>query len=428
MTPKGKKGWFRNTICWMKEKRIQLKHEEWEAKRRWCRENGEWAASKTRIVDWVGGVRYRVDRVGQNYTVLYVGEEGQFARYVTHNDDERNARKLTGRDAYRIVSKMFTDRTGKTVRQVYGGVEKFEWHELVPPPPQWQNPSGIGVVTDYVYKADVSSCYPYELSKTLPSAKKRDMKTVQGRVAPTEEYPFAFYTKSRHMSIYGEFDTRDAQGWDIPTELAFPMVKTKGVAFYREVEDNEETTVLMKASPYSLAPEMEKLYNGRDEHPEYKIVMNAFIGYLWSSCRPGKTNLSHIVAVVLNRARMRILSIMKEIAEKGGRPLLVAIDSVAWQWDVYKGWTKHKELGAFVLEYRNVQLVMSKTGQYGLYDPTRKQFLSIKHQGVEAKDFEEKKQRIHTPADFYREFTSVICVYDRVTGKTRIIDTEGVII
>lgn len=419
-------------IEWLKQKRVWVGHDEWERKRRECVEKGELAGSKTVRRDWYGGLRYRVDRWwGDNFTALFVGEwredHTEFTVYITHNSEERNTRKLSGKDAYRTVSKMFKERVGKGLKSAFGSVEKNSWHTMVPPPPKWQDPAETGEVVSHVYKADVSSCYPYELSKTLPSAKKKDTKTVQGRVSPTEEYPFAFYTKSGHMSIWQEFDTRDAQSWDVPTEVAFPRVMSKkGIPFYREVDDADEVTVLMKASPYSLADEMRTLYNGRNEHQEYKLVMNAFIGYLWSTRLWKTTNLSHIVAVVLNRARLRMMNVMREITERGGKPLLVAIDSVAWQYDRYQGWTDTKELGAFVREYVDVQLVMAKNGQYGLYDSKAQKFLSIKHQGVEAKDFEEKKQRIHTPADFYKEFTSVIRLYDRITGETKIIDTNGV--
>lgn len=426
-----RRGEMRTRIEWYNRKEVKIQectHQEWEAKREWCRKNGKEARSKTGVVDWMGGVKYRIDRWGKSKTRLCVSENGELTAYVTDDSEERNERKLTGRDAYNTVSRMFQDRTGKRLRQAFGGVEKTEWHRLVPPAPQWQNPTGIGVVTDMVCKADVSSCYPYELSKTLPSAKKRDTKTVKGRVAPTEEYPFAFYTKSGHMSIYGEFDTREAQGWDLPRPLTHPVVKKRGIPFYTEVSDEEEVTVLMKKSEYSLAPEMRTLYEGRNEHQEYKLVMNAFIGYFWREFGREKSNLSHLVVVVHNRARMRILSAMKEVTEKGGVPMLAVVDSLAWQRDVYEGCTTTKELGAFVREYTNVQLVMSKTGQYGLYDADRKKFLLVKHQGVEANDAEEKLKRIHTPADFYREFTSTIQLYDRITGETNTINTKGGII
>ena len=66
---------------------------------------------------------------------------------------------------------------------------------------------------------------------------------------PTEEYPFAFYA-SGHCAEYGVFDTHEWLGSPLFPYL-FRLDQREDYAF-NPLSDEEELTILMKASDYTM--------------------------------------------------------------------------------------------------------------------------------------------------------------------------------
>ena len=209
-----------------------------------------------------------------------------------------------------------------------------------------------------VYKADVSSAYPFELTKSLPTF--HDCKKVEGRVEPTAEYPFAFYINSRHVKIYNELYTRDFKNTKYPYKAIGRIWNPKD-----NVKAEDDITILCKEekqySKYIKQIALD-LYTGRKEHPEYKIWLNAFIGKLQSNSNPFASCVS---AVVIARCANNMIQRCKQLESECNIPVLVNTDSISWinknDSTVY---TTEKAIGNFVLEYENTDMLIKSVKAY----------------------------------------------------------------
>lgn len=380
--------------------RVVINHEEFNRKVDFYRERGTLVTgSKTKLIDWCEELPYAIDYSSRTATIYCRGEDGNFYRFVSFLDVEKNEKQIEkkkgGTFAYNEINKSFRKENGKSLIAAFGRVSK-SYKELVPPPILWQNPEYLGEIVHMIRKADVSSAFPYAGTMTLPDSHAWAKRTCYGRVEPTEEYPFAFYIKSKHMAIYGEFDTHDYKNYYVKDVRPF----------YRDIPDDEEVTVLMKASKYSLKDIMERLYEGRKENADNKIIMNSFFGYLQSArLWKGDLFMAHITAVVITRTNDRMLKCTQEIYERGGMPMLVMTDSVAWRGNVYDKTDKEKKLGAFYLEHENADMVYCRFGQYALYDPINKEFLITKHQGLDENEAAVRMEGVKNLRDFAKKFS-----------------------
>jgi hypothetical protein len=116
---------------------------------------------------------------------------------------------LSGGEAYDILDGMFTGRYGKTIFSAFTGREYKDLYARVKlcVPPQIHYAVPTPEPLSGGYKADVSSCFPAELSRTMPTL--HGSKLVKGHIKPDEQFPFAFYLNSHHLAIYKEFDTHE---------------------------------------------------------------------------------------------------------------------------------------------------------------------------------------------------------------------------
>lgn len=218
----------------------------------------------------------------------------------------------------------------------------------------WINPLSIKKVINNCFKADVSSAFPAQLIKAIPTLKYS--KKVIGRVEPTEEYPFAFYLNSHHLAIYNELDTREDNK---------NVYLKQCVNNYKEVE--EEVTLLCKAAPISLKNIMNKLYEiknsatTQEEIARAKLTMNACIGYFQYNKHPG---LSFVSAVVIARSNHFILEQVNQLIKEKNIIQYIATDSIVWQGKDSNVSTEEKYLGSFTKEYNNCSFYGVKVGAY----------------------------------------------------------------
>ena len=191
----------------------------------------------------------------------------------------------------------------------------------------------------HVKKADVSSAYPTEFSKRLPTMDGH--KVINGRVEPNEEYPFAFYIKSQHVKIIEEdgtvmstFDLENSP-WYMETDTktcGFEYTKTgtkrpKKIDKFNDIPAEEDLTILCKVSKYSFAPMMKHYYENKKTNDWYKLVMNSYIGTLHQNNNP---KLSYLAAVILLRCSWNMNQRLIYLKEHECLPLLVNTDSIAW--------------------------------------------------------------------------------------------------
>ena len=206
-----------------------------------------------------------------------------------------------------------------------------------------------------VCKADISSAFPFQLSKDLPTLE--DCKIIKGKAEPTEEYPFAFYINSHHLAIYNELKTEDFITHKYKGNLDVRGNEKR----YNIVSPEDEETILCKRSDYKLDKVMRKYYDGRKTNEEYKAIMNTGIGAMHMNTRP---EMAHIAAISIARYIYQIQSLAQKLDNEGKFILCIMTDSIAWLGGESKVPTTIKDLGNFVSEYVNADFVYTGAKAY----------------------------------------------------------------
>jgi hypothetical protein len=249
-------------------------------------------------------------------------------------------------------------KTKRRFPDVYGNDpdrDELYWRikSCVPAPISYAHDSYIGTMTSGCSKADVSSAFPFEASKPLPTLKGAIEKP--GRVAPSEEYPFAFYPFDGSLAIFGEFDSgyfykRSEYKYDGFPEPPYP----------------QEVTILCKKADDdgALGDMFRTKFSNRQNHPRNKATMNSFIGFWHMRSRPA---YSHMAAVTIARCNHRILTLCDELVRRGQNPILINCDSILWVGEAQPDMTSRaKTLGAFMDEGSDIDLAMVSSKKYQL--------------------------------------------------------------
>ena len=387
--PIGKeKRWIvgRGTIKWSQTPVIALKNlDEWNDVVQWFSENGQRVThSKSVWLDWLSDNSYNYEYeqgTCRLYATFYKTYEAVRFYYSTTKDERVS---VSGRSARTTINDMFKERTGESLRCAFGVVDNidtfggFQYAPII-----WTDKGFLHKQLNKVYKADVCSAYAFEASKKMPDA--HTAITVDGRVQPTEEYPFAYYLGTNQVAIYGELDTHDYINH--PLNTAFNSYETwhrnnKSYTNRLHYVDAPEKTILMKESKFTLAPEFQTLYNGRREHEEYKSIMVSAIGNLSSpkSTINGNTPMRHITSLIYARHMVRMMKLYDRITSLNGTVISIATDAIMWtcKYDlpVYE---TVKALGNFYLEYYNCRARIARQGIYALEKDGA--IYLVKHQG-----------------------------------------------
>lgn len=277
---------------------------------------------------------------------LYDIENCEIERYKYMNSqltsDEQND-GITGAYCYDRVNEMFKKQYGLSIFNAFSGRKYrklyFDIKHCVPKQPHYFVETDV---IDKGYKADVSSAFPTQAVKSLP--RFDDCQILDGRIEPTEEYPFAFYLKSHHLKIFNELDSRDFEN-KFYLEYYYKV--------YNDfVPENMEKTVLCKKSEYSFDKIMKKLYNNRKINTENKKIMNAFIGVLHYNTNP---QCSHIAACIIARCVKDMCERAKILEEQGNKVYLISTDSILWRGNPSDVATDEKFMGSFTMEEKNIR-------------------------------------------------------------------------
>lgn len=233
------------------------------------------------------------------------------------------------------------------------------------------------MVRNHCYKADVSSAYPFEASKRLPTYEGR--KIVLGISAPTDDFPFAFYPQTGTLAILEEdgtiintgdfYDTGFYQKEDWKKEGKRRIYNNKRAGYvehgYREI------TILCKAANDTLFAQLFKeLYEEKNTNPKAKPIMNIFLGTLQENHNPDR---AYISAVVLARCCYRMITLAQALEkDESTQVVLIATDSIAWRGKPHPHlWTTEKKLGNFVLEHYDAAMIIRGEKKYQIQDKER---------------------------------------------------------
>ena len=263
-------------------------------------------------------------------------------------DDEN-----TGMNAYQRIEDKFNEfNHTKTLalESIFSGRKYRSYYNLiklcVPTQIQFMNIGFKGQIVEGVYKADVSSAFPTQIMKDLPTL--HGSIVVPGRAEPSEKFPFAFYCNSHHIKCLDGYDSHDLNCW-----------------YYREyykcddkIKDEDDVTVLCPkmGEKYheALAKTFEDFYDHRRDDSFNKFILNATIGYFQRNNNPA---LSFISAIVILRCNIDMLRRCYQLEDEGNTILFIATDSIAWKGKSSSVAIDEKYLGSFTYEGKNIKFL-----------------------------------------------------------------------
>ena len=315
------------------------------------------------------GLKGKQFRDATNQIILYVADsEKGYKKYCCLCTEESTPEE-TGFKGWQFINEKFREEFGIRLDTAFTNKQKFSeiyWKvkKCVCSPINFVTQKNFlrDIKLHNCYKADESSSYPAKLLGKLPTF--YGCKVLPGRIEPSEEFPFAFYVNSGHMKIFNELDTRN---FDNEFYLAFRDEKASWKHF-DNLPDNEEETVLCRASEFNLESMLQKIYAGRKEHPEYKQFMNMCIGYFHNTHPQVGPQCSHLASVVMARCVKSMSERAKKIKKEGNEVILINTDSIAWIGNPSEIVDKQKKLGAFVSEHEGCEMIVCGVKKYQIHD------------------------------------------------------------
>lgn len=409
-----------NKLSWRQDARhIQVNHGEWNELVNTLIEEGyveNQSPLKTTKRSFPLG-SYKFDDNKRDKDMYAVNWEGELLHFYTANDDEKNTEEhVTGGAAYKEINRQFQNLYHLPFARAFGTWKRgdrdtasteTEYHyeleqcNAALPAIIECDDYAKHIILNNVYKADISSAYPYQLTKPLPTTVGM-LGPFKGRSLPFPGY-VAFWTKSGHI-IAEDLDTRKI--------AQHPLYENKHK--FKEVPAEEEVSYLLPYSPYSLKPIMDELYNKRKEDPKNKGVMNSFVGMLRSRKEFQNAYMGHISAMVYARHIQYMCALYDCLKAENRYPIMYATDSIMWIGGPCKVTDDRKYLGSFTLEYADCRAVYTGCGNYAIEDSKTNALALVKHQGISAELW--KERRIETLEDFKK--AAVVHMGERYNKNT----------
>lgn len=409
-----------NKLNWRKDAtHIRVNHGEWNELVDTLIEEGyteNTTTLKTTIRSFPYG-SFKFDDNKRDKDMYAVNWEGELLHFYTANDDEKNSDEhVGGMEAYKEINKQFINLHKITFAKAFGtwrrgeldseAKEKEYHYELEQC--NFALPAIIDcdelckhLLLENVYKADISSAYPYQLTKPLP--------TTVGMIGPLKGqagiFPgyVTYWTKSGHI-LAEDIDTRIL--------AQHPLYENRHK--FKDIPAEEEVSYLLPLSKYSLKPIMENLYKNRKIDPKNKGVMNSFIGILRSRKEWQKLYMGHISSLVYARHISYMCELYDYLKADGRYPIMYATDSIMWIGGPSRATEKEKYLGSFTLEYEQCRAVFTSCGNYAIEDPETKALALVKHQGISKGMW--ATRRIETLEDFRK--ATIIHMEEKYNKKT----------
>ena len=230
-------------------------------------------------------------------------------------------------------------------------------------PLNWANKATLNTIVELAQKADVSSAFPFEASKRLPTTIGADL--VEGWIEPDTDFPFSFCSDGRLVFLEPDGTTIDT---DTIRNNVFYGFNKQDYEHTRQIANDNHylvpstiTTLRCKAAE-GLEQVMVEFYTQRHDNPDSKFIMNASIGFCHKNRAP---IFAHIAAVVLARCDNRMIKLAESLMDSGKAPLLIATDSIAWAGpDKALEVSSTKNLGWLCWEARNAQMCIAGPKAY----------------------------------------------------------------
>lgn len=386
-------------IYWAKEaKKIVLSVEDMKQLLKDLSETRHKVTSNTLRADFTEDT-YKIDKHGDYYEV-YLYDKGNYYIFSTNAlDTTKNINNQEAIKVDRAFEEKFREKYNTTLRRAFGFVDKT-FKRCIPKQFYYLNKRLCGreIIASSI---DASSQYPSGCLGKLPDS--HTMVVYKGKVEPTAEYPFAFY-KSGHCAEYGVFDTHN---WIDNKFFSYLFRLDNDEYCFKPLNDEDEETILMKASDYEMTDIWQELYDTKNsaekDSKEYniaKLIMNKTIG-CWhrkdknkKRCMSyedhGSYQLAHIVAIAIGRGNQKILNKIKEIGEI--RIAHVCVDGIIYAGSDIQGINESK-LGVFAQEFTGCKTVIKDINVYAAED-NNGNTIKFKHGSfdlIDGKEFEDNK-------------------------------------
>jgi hypothetical protein len=401
-------------VRWAQEAaKVQVNWDEWNELVSSLEEKGhlvhEQRGSKTVRSLWAKNKSYRFEDMSKDPTLYVrevVGGRPIYYVYFTYLDGEKaNRPKGAGSSGFNTVNEKFLKLYGLTLREAFGEIScsngKTAFDKCVNSVKYaiYLKESIKGLKLSNLYKADLSSAWPSAICEDLPDLPHA--KYIKGYAAPTKEYPIAYYLKSGHIAEWGKYDTHEwrKNRWygsiEHQSKMNFKPRKNHDVwETFEDVEEENEITVLVPISKYTLRPVIEDMYATKEDKSNifnsmwYKAMLNSFIGFMRSNTYNPNHYMGHISALAYARATHKMMAMADILVSEGNTPLYFAIDSIIWLGKGSSLTTKTKKLGAFMEEATAAEGIIITHGQYCL--EVNGKIILERHQGITSSDYIQK--------------------------------------
>ena len=412
-----------NYIHWKTDaKRIVLSNDDMKAKLKEVLATRHEAKTNTRVDDYINEDTYKAGIYG-DYAELYMCEHGQFVIYCNNvRDNKKNTKEKIYR-ADRLFQHKFMELNGCGLEKAFGFTNKCFKRNI--PKQFYYVDKSILDKKLIMSSIDASSQYASGCLGSLPDA--HDGIVCNGRVLPNEQYPFAFY-KSGHVAIYNELDTHNWLAHKLWKYL-FRLNQHEPWPF-QPIKDEEEVTVLMKASQYTMDSTWRFFYNNKQQYPkdsqeylEAKQIILEVMGQWHRKDKDqkrimtyddgGSFQLAHIVAVAIARGNQKILDKVDEI----GLDFIshICVDGIIYIGNEVFG-QPGVDLGVFCQEFVGVPTIIRDINVYMAKDEHNYKF---KHGGYDLlynNDIDETKQY---DFDALYHLSSKERIGDIINGQTK---------
>lgn len=379
-------------------KRIVLSNDDMKAKLKEVMATRKVAKTNTRIDDYINEDTYKAGIYG-DYAELYMCENGKFVIYCNNvRDSYKNVKDKIPR-ADRIFQHKFMQLNGCGLEKAFGFVDKT-LKRCIPKQFYYVDKSIIDK-TLLMSSIDASSQYASGCLGMLPDSHTGIY--IEHYAEPTAEYPFAFYA-SGHIAIYNELDTHDWLAHKLWKSL-FRLDVHEPWPF-RPLKKEQEHTILMKASPYTMDSTWRYFYNNKQQYPkdspeylEAKQIMLEVMGQWHRKDKDqkrimtyddgGSFKLAHIVAVAIARGNQKILDKIEEI----GLDFVVhvCVDGIIYIGKEIFG-QPEAHLGVFYQEFTGVPTVIRDINVYMAKDDHNYKFRHAGYDLVNGEDIDDNKK------------------------------------
>ena len=359
-----------NYINWKEEaiKKV-LSAEDMKAKLETIKATRTLAKTRTKRVDF-DELHYGLDRHG-DYLELYLFEDGKYYIYSNNLLDPNKNKEENVGEVDKLFDNKFKELNGLSLRLAYGFTDKA-FKRCIPKQFYYINRSYINKLVK-ASSIDASSQYFSGCLGRLPDSHTAIV--IKGRVEPNEEYPFAFYA-SGHCAEYGVFDTHN---W-LDSKFSFYLFRRdqREPWPFRFLKDEDEETILMKASNYTMDSTINYFYNIKNsfekdtlEYQNAKSIILKIMGCWHRKDKDKKRikpydshdsyRLAHIVAIAIARGNQKILDMVTQIGTNNA--IHICVDGIIYLGNRVYGQEK-SELGKFNQEFVNADFKMRDINVY----------------------------------------------------------------